>query len=76
MSDNLVGALLREIIRVAEKRQRWKGYARTNGFAKSYAPALAMMTEGIEDAVRAIERQDASAAAVAFKNLQGFNSDD
>jgi hypothetical protein len=75
--ETVAGLLVREIIRVAEKRQRWRLWGREDPTAAlSFHPGIVMMTQALDLAVGGLERQDAVQCLNALELLRGFDSDD
>ena len=78
--SNLVAAILDQIERVVAKRERWRGYAKdqedAGSFASAITPAIALMTAAIDAGKTALAEDDVIKSLRAYEDLKGFDDDD
>lgn len=74
--ESVGAALLAEIERVSAKRERWRGYAKEAGSGASFAPAIFLMTQGIDAAKAALADDDAVRCIQALEFLRAYDDED
>lgn len=76
MTTSVGTELLNEIERVSAIRERWRGYEKQAFAGVAFAPGIALMTMGIEQAKAAIAGNDPVASLAAYSFLKCFDDED